>query len=74
MCNKREKELMNVGNEFMRDRIALKSNIQGILLASLYEVAPIATKSHFLITVYTRVVNEECRYFLKHYIHKTHLR
>lgn len=53
LCNKREKELMNVGNEFMRDRSALNSDIQGVLLASLYDVAPIATKSHFLITVYT---------------------
>lgn len=53
MFNKRKKELMNVGNEFMRDRPALNPDIQGLLPASLYRVTPIAA----------RVVNKECRYF-----------
>lgn len=41
MFNKRKKELMNVGNEFMRDRPALNPDIQGLLPASLYRVTPI---------------------------------
>lgn len=53
MFNKRKKELMNVGNEFMRDRPALNPDIQGLLPASLYRVTPIATKRHLLITVCT---------------------
>lgn len=76
MFNKRKKELMNVGNEFMRDRPALNPDIQGLLPASLYRVTPIATKKafpdHCLHVLSTR--NVAIFLIKKYYIHQTHLR